>query len=98
MADCAAIFRKGWGLSIDARVLLGRNTMQVLVSASPTVATGTPAGFIESATSPSIEFSNNPSTGRQSSLGAPALSDFALFAGTGLTMRVIVTIGVNRRF
>lgn len=87
-----------WGLSVDARVLVGRNTLTVLVDANPSVAALTPAGFVESFTNPSVQFSNNPSTGRQSTLSGPSLKGFQVFSGAGLQTRVLLTVAVFRRF
>ena len=81
-----------WGVSADVRVFVGPNNTQLLLDATPTVARGSPAGFIESFTDPAVQFSNDPSTGRQSTLSGPALSGFTAFQGTGIATRVIVTI------
>ena len=68
-----------WGLRVDARLLTGPATNVVALDAAPVVATGTPAGFIESFTYPNLQFSNNPSTGRRSTLGPPGLDDEVVF-------------------
>jgi hypothetical protein len=86
-----------WGIDVDGRLLVGPQPVNVLLDASPTVTQGAPAGFIESFTYPSIQFSNNSSTGRSSSLGGPALQGFAAFSG-GVQVHVLVTIGVYARF
>jgi hypothetical protein len=86
-----------WGIDVDGRVLVGPQTVKVLLDANPSVTPGTPAGFIESFTYPSIQFSNNASTGRSSSLGGPALQGFTALSG-GVQARVVVTIGVYARF
>jgi len=87
-----------WGLRIDGRVLLGPNGTHALIDATPSVATSTPAGFTETGTYPSIQFSNNSSTGRVSSLGEPGLQGFAAFSGTGVQLRTMVTFGVFVKF
>ena len=87
-----------WGVRIDGRVFIGPHTTRILLDADPVVAQGTPADFIESFTAPSIQFSNNPSTGRESSLGGPALQDFEAFVADGLQARVLITAGVFVRF
>lgn len=87
-----------WGVRIDGRVFIGTNGARVRVDASPTVTTGSPAGFIESFTSPSIQFSNDPATGRVSSLGGPPLQDVTVFKGSGVQTRVLITFGVFARF
>jgi hypothetical protein len=87
-----------WGFSIDGRVFIGRGGTGVRIDAQPTVTTGAPPGFIESFTTPSIQFSNDVSTGRQSTLSGTALDDFPLFRGRGIQTRVLVTVGVFTRF
>jgi len=87
-----------WGIRVDGRVLVGSNTSSILIDTDPVVATGTPADFVESFTAPSIQFSNNPSTGRESSLGGPPLEDFEALVGDGLQVRVLITAGIFFRF
>ncbi len=82
-----------WGLRVDARVTIGRSTSRLVVDASPDVAVGTPAGFIESGTSPAVQFSNNPTTGRTSSLSGQ-LRDVTLVPASGISTRVLLTVGV----
>jgi len=86
-----------WGLSFDARAWIGGNTTDLLIDADPEVRRGTPAGFIESFTTPSIQFSNDPSTGRTSTLSGDGLQGFKTFSG-GVQTRVLLTVGVYRRF
>jgi len=91
-------FSSRWGLRIDARVLIGPDTTRVGIDATPAVATaGTERGFVESFTSPSIQFSNDNGSGRVSSLSGAALSDFEAFKG-GTRARTQITFGVTRRF
>lgn len=87
-----------WGLQIDGRVWLGPATTRVALDTAPVATVATPAGFIESFTYPSVQFSNNGSTGRRSTLGGAALQNFDLFTGSGLETRVVITGGVFRRF
>lgn len=87
-----------WGFRIDARVFFARSSQRLLLDADPSIAAGTPADFIESFTSPSIQFSNDPSTGRDSSLGGPTLQDFEALTASGLQTRLLVTVGVFVRF
>jgi hypothetical protein len=87
-----------WGVRVDGRVLIGPRTTRVLIDTDPAIAQGTPADFIESFTTPSIQFSNNPSTGRESTLGGPPLRDFEAFTADGLQARVLITAGVFVRF
>jgi hypothetical protein len=86
-----------WGLRIDARVLMGANPTELRLDATPAIVTATPAGFIESFTYPNLQVSNNASTGRRSTLGAPALEDFEAFTG-GFQARVRVSVGAYVRF
>jgi hypothetical protein len=86
-----------WGLRIDARVLLGPDTTRVLLDAQPSSVRGVPAGFVESFTNPGVQFSNDPSTGRRSTLSGPALQGVEVFSG-GFQARTLVTAGVTRRF
>ena len=86
-----------WSLRFDVRAFVGPDPTRVRISASPAGQRGTPAGFVESFTSPSIQFSADPSTGRRSSLSAAPLEDFVAFDG-GIRARTAVTFGVSRRF
>lgn len=85
-----------WSVRIDGRVLLGPSTTRVSIDASPVVKIGSPAGFIESFTYPNLQFSNNASTGRVSTLSG-SLSGFDAFRG-GWQTRVRVTVGVVAKF
>jgi hypothetical protein len=86
-----------WGVRIDGRMLLGPDTTRIAIDASPALVRTGPSGFIESFTNPAIQFSNDPSTGRRSTLSAPALQDVEVFSG-GLQTRTLLTVGVFRRF
>lgn len=88
----------GWGVVVDGRVFFGQHASRVVLDSDPEVAVLTPADFIESGTTPSVVFANNPSTGRVSSLGAPGLDGFEAFAGNGLQVRAIISAGVFFRF
>jgi hypothetical protein len=87
-----------WTLRIDGRVSLGPSPDRLLLDAAPTVAVGAPTGFIESFTHPSIQFSNHPSTGRQSTISGAPIEGFRVFQSEGLATRLVVTIGLARRF
>jgi hypothetical protein len=86
-----------WALRIDARVLVGPDSTRVFLDAQPSSVRGVPAGFVESFTNPGVQFSNDPSTGRRSSLSGPALQEFEVFSG-GFRSRTLVTLGITRRF
>jgi hypothetical protein len=88
--------RLGW--TLDGRVLLGPQTLTLRLDSGATVTTGTPAGFIESFTTPAIQFSNNTSTGRESSLSGPPLAGFKAFSTSGLQTRFIITAGLVMKF
>lgn len=86
-----------WGWRGDARVLFGPDSTRILIDAAPSVAHGTPAGFIESFTNPGIQFSNDPATERQSSLSGAPIASFEAFNG-GMQSRTVVTFAVFARF
>jgi hypothetical protein len=87
-----------WGLRLDGRVFVGSGGDRLRLDATPASASATPAGFIESFTHPSVQFSNHASTGRQSTLSAPPLRGFPVFETGGLGARVLVTVGLFARF
>lgn len=87
-----------WGVRLDGRVLVGPQTSALLLDTDPVVAQGTPAGFVESFTTPSIQFSNDPATGRESSLGGPGLQGFEAFRSDGVRARVRISGGLFVRF
>ena len=86
-----------WAVRFDVRAFVGPDSTRVRVTAEPATQVGSPAGFVESFTNPSIQFSNDTSTGRRSSLSAEALDRVPVFSG-GIQTRTIVTIGLTRRF
>ena len=85
-----------WGLRLDARVLLGPRTTRVALDATPAVAISTPARFIETFTYPNLQLSNNPTTGRESTLSG-TLDGFDAFTG-GWQTRFRLTAGLVVRF
>lgn len=86
------------GFSLDGRVYFSQDTLSLRLDSRPAVTTGTPAGFIESFTAPAVQFSNNSSTGRDSSLSGTPLNGFKAFTTSGLQTRYSVTAGVFIRF
>jgi len=90
-------FSRPWSFRVDARMLVGPDTTRVRLDATPSYIRGTPAGFIESFTNPAIQFSNDPATGRRSSLSGEALVDVDVFNG-GVLARTIVSVAIARRF
>ena len=87
-----------WGLRIDGRVLVGPQNSRLVIDARPDVALHAPGDYLESLTNPNIQFSNDPATGRRSTLSAPPLDGFVAFEGTGVQTRFLVTVGVFVRF
>jgi len=90
-------FSSQWGLRVDVRLLMGPDTTHVLVDAAPSSTRTGQSGFVESFTNPGVQFSNDPSTGRRSTLSAPALEGFEVFSG-GFQARTFLTVGFVRRF
>jgi hypothetical protein len=86
-----------WAFRVDVRAFIGPDSTEIRVSTDPVVQRGAPAGFVESFTNPAIQFSNDPGTGRQSSLSAPMLDNTTVFSG-GIRTRTIVTVAIARRF
>jgi hypothetical protein len=86
-----------WALRFDARWLIGPDPTRMTLDAQPLVVRGSPAGFIESFTNPAIQFSNDPATGRVSSLSGTPLMNFEVFKG-GIVARTTLSIAVSRRF
>lgn len=93
----AHAFSNHWGVNVDARALFGPDRTRILLNAGSGTTRGNPASFIESFTNPAVQFSNDPATGRRSTLSAPALDGFEVYSG-GTRARVLVTVGVTRRF
>lgn len=85
-----------WGLRTDVRFLAGGGKNDVLVDASPSVATSTPGVILISPTTPSAVFSS--STTVAPSLTGPAISGLRTFAGSGSALRTHVAAGVYLRF
>jgi hypothetical protein len=86
-----------WSVRIDGRVFIGGDNTRLRIDAAPSTARGTPAGFVETLTHPNLQFSNDPASGRESSLSA-SLDGFDAFAGSGLSTRVLITVAIVRRF
>jgi hypothetical protein len=83
---------------IDARVITANRSIGATVSADPLVVSASPADYIESFTNPSIQFSNNASTGRQSTLSGGAIVDYPVARSTRLQARGLITFGIGIRF
>lgn len=87
-----------YGLRVEMHDYVSHYHVDNLIDASPSVATLTPAGVVDEAGSPTIVFSNNPSTGFPSSLSAPALVSFRTLAGSGTLHQLQFTFGFFFRF
>ena len=85
-----------WGVRVDGRVLIGTTATRLTFSGTPQVATRTPAGYVETFTYPNLQFSNNASTGRVSTLSG-SVEDFVASSG-GIQTRARVTVGVFIRY
>lgn len=85
-------------MRLDARMIAANRTIASSIDAAPAVLAGTPADYIESFTNPSVQFSNNASTGRRSTLSGDALDHAEVTRSTRLQARVLVTLGVAFRF
>lgn len=86
------------GVRTDVRLHFSPNRINTSISASPLVVGQSPEGFIASETSPSIQFSNDPTPGVESSSSGPPIVDFETFRGSGLNRRLTVTGGLYFRF
>jgi len=92
-----------WGLRMDARAYLSRNTADTVVDARPSVTTGSPpsAVIVDSTEIGAIQFINNssgPYEGHRSSLAGPPISGFETFQGSGILTQFGVTLGAFLRF
>ncbi len=86
------------GFTVDGRVYLGRQTLSLRVDSAPEITTQTPGAFVESFTTPAVQFSSNPATGRHSTLSGTPLNGFEAFASSGFQTRVSITAGLVIRF
>lgn len=85
-----------WGVRFDVRASVGGGASDVVIDATPSVATGVPGAILITPTSPSAVFSS--STINRSSLTGPAISGLKTFTGSGSSWRTNVTGGVYFRF
>jgi hypothetical protein len=97
-AGVRRLMSRRWGFRVDGRVFVGPGGRRLLVDTAATVASATPAAYIESFTHPSVQFSNHQSTGRQSTLSAPPIQGFSVFESDGFGTRTAVTVGLFARF
>jgi hypothetical protein len=87
-----------WGLRADIRAYVSRNTLDVLVDATPQVAASSPLGAIASIFVPSIQFSNAASFGFDSTLSGSRIDGFKTFSSSGMALHVSVSAGYFVRF
>ncbi|HEY7444574.1 MAG TPA: hypothetical protein VH701_19240 [Vicinamibacterales bacterium] len=97
-----------WGLRIDVRLVLSKNTARTIVDATPSVALGQrPAGRGVLGAEPSIQFSNNASEPvtalgvtavASSTLTGPAITELRTFSGSGVSTHPNLTVGIIWRF
>lgn len=97
-----------WGIRIDARVSLSKNTTTTVLDASPNaVLGGLPIGRGTLNADPTLQFSNNwtdPITTlgvtsvARSTLSGPTVSAFRTFSGNGLSSHAHITAGLSWRF
>ena len=86
-----------WGLRADVRAYVSKNTVDVLVDATPQVTTSLPPGAIASGLTPSVQFTNIGS-GIDSTLSGPRIERFKTFSSSGTALHVSATAGYFIRF
>jgi hypothetical protein len=86
-----------WGVRADVRAYLSKNTVDVLVDATPQVTSTAPLGIIASSLVPSIQFSNLGG-GFESTLSGPRIDGFKTFSSSGTALHVSATAGYFFRF
>jgi hypothetical protein len=86
-----------WGVRFDVRASVGGGASDVVIDATPSVATTTGTSVIlVSPTIPSAVFSTSQFT--SSSLSGPAISNLKTFTGSGSSLRTNIVGGVYFRF
>ena len=83
------------GFRVDLRLHVRPNAVDTQISASPAVTTRTPAAMMESATTPSVQFSN---TGSNATLSGSAITAFKTREGSGVQIDTALTVGYFWRF
>ena len=97
-----------WGIRLEARVFLSKNTASTVLDATPNVALGLlPVGRAILNADPTIQFSNNSSDPvsalgvtavAASTLSGPALTGLRTFSGSGVSSHTNITAGMFWRF
>jgi opacity protein-like surface antigen len=85
-----------WGIRVEFRDLISSGKTRTLLSATPSVALGSPQGVISTVTIPSVQFSNISAV--PSTLSGSAITDFQTFESSGTRHHVTFTSGVFWRF
>jgi hypothetical protein len=86
------------GVRADVRVHMSANTVDTLVNATPSITVQSPIFFVSTGIPPSIQFSNDPRTGRASSLSGPPIADLRTFTASGTQTQVLIGVGYFWRF
>jgi hypothetical protein len=87
-----------WGLRVDVRDHVYPNSIDTVLSATPTVATLAPAAFVfEPGGGSNLIFSNDPSQG-PSTLSGPPIHGLRTFRPDGIINQLSATAGVFYRF
>ena len=96
-----------WGIRLDARVSLSKNSAGTVLDATPNVVLGTlPAGRAALNADPTIQFGNStdPVTAlgvtavAASTLTGPAMTGLRTFSGSGVSSHTNITAGIFWRF
>lgn len=87
-----------WGVRLDIRAHFSRNSISNLIDANASVATLAPASVLGIPANPTVQFSNNPSTGAQSSLSGTPINRFQTFGGSGTQAQITIVPGFFWRF
>ncbi|MEP6917910.1 MAG: hypothetical protein ABJC89_19850 [Acidobacteriota bacterium] len=97
-----------WGMRLDARVALSKNTVSTSLDATPNIVLGQlPAGRLVLNADPTLQFSNNstdPVTAQSvtavasSTLTGPAITGLRTFSGTGVSSHTNIIAGLFWRF
>jgi hypothetical protein len=89
-----------WGVRLDARLFLSKNTASTVLDATPTVALGLlPAGGTILNADPTIQWSNTSSdSATTSTLTGPPIKGLRTFSGSGVASHTNITAGLFWRF
>ena len=85
-----------WGLRLDLRDHVTRNYIDTILSAHPIIAPLTPVGVTSFFTTPTLQFSTDPSKGASSLSGET--NRVRTFKGDGINNQINMSVGVFYRF